>query len=126
MSYQDTQKEIIKAFNVNTIQEAREKYLSLSDQEKADTLYRYKIPGGVLGIAPAEYPKALPQLKPCKCGGKPAIETSYNGAQSDLVARMYCTKCGRRTKIHFYSPYILYTAWDEGEIDDTQEQLTLF
>lgn len=125
-SYEDAQRYVCERLKVDTIAEARAVYLKKTAQERANLLYHLGVGGGVLGLSPAEYPNIAPQLRTCDCGTIfQKLETKYVGAQHDVYYCIRCPICGKRTPWK-ESSLLAFRAWDNSELDEGIEQLSLF
>lgn len=127
MTYESEQARVCRELGVNTIVEARRYYLSLDRQERSNLLYHLGIGGGVLGLAPSEYPGIAPVLRWCDCGGYSKVAEVYDNRTQGFIYRRYCPVCGAGTG-WYPSLWQANKAWDNREltIQTKVKQLSLF
>lgn len=101
----------------------RKEYLALDDQSRADLLYRLRVGGAALRLAPNQYPEAEPHHRSCVCGGKPKLMrgklVKYIAPDKFIVR---CSRCGLQTAAH-NMPTFSWWDWEDGKLmyEDTDE-----
>ena len=100
----------------------RKEYLALDDQGRADLLYRLRIGGASLRLAPHQYPNAKPHRRPCVCGGEPEMITGYRlkGFYSPDLCYVRCKTCGLRTDYKNICSFAWHD-WEDGKIVPEEE-----
>lgn len=94
----------------------RRDYLALDQQGRADLLYRLRIGGAALSLAPHQYPNVQPHRRSCICGGEAELITGYQprGFYGPELCYVRCKTCGLRTDFKTM-PVFAWEDWEDGK-----------